>query len=664
MKSTTLPASLVIHGHYYQPPRENPWLEEVEVELSAAPFHDWNQRIERECYRAVEAARVLGRTGRIAEMINTLAWTSFNFGPTLLTWMEPAAPVSYLRMLEADHESVKRFGVGSALAHPYHHVILPLSTRRDKVTEVTWGIADFRRRFGREPQGMWLPETAVDEETLDVLAEAGIQFTILAPHQAKPLPPDGRPGLYRTRSGRTISLCFYDGGLSHDVAFGELIRDAGRWVARIDELSSRMSAGVIAVATDGETFGHHHKFGEMALAHVIHEYRTPSSGGGLVRLENFAARLAREPATHEVELIAPTSWSCPHGVERWKTECGCKLEPGRSTQQKWRAVLREAMDWLASQLHDIYEQEGTPRLGDVWAARDRYDPHLGAAPPGGDVRTRELLEMERHALLLFTSCAWFFDDLARIEPIQVLKYAARAIELAGIQGPRLEAGLLERLAKARSNDPAAGTGRQIYLTKVKPPIPEAARHAAGLAALSRTGVEPAEGAAAGYEAKVDSAEPDVIRVQLIQRRTGREFRATVKCRDRRYSVTPESDDSSAPPGGWLVEEAMLWDRHLQVLRREQRRALVATALSPNQQAQLAHGETALADAVRDALVEAVGALADDDAALTRVSAALDLMDQLGSAVPFDAQSRFAALTRSGIPTRLKPIAERLGFETE
>ncbi|HEV8124558.1 MAG TPA: DUF3536 domain-containing protein [Gemmatimonadales bacterium] len=656
--------SIIIHGHYYQPPRENPWLEEVEVELSAAPFHDWNQRIERECYRAVEAARVLGRTGHIAQMINTLAWTSFNFGPTLLTWLETAAPVTYQQMLEADRDSVKRFGVGNALAHPYHHVILPLSTRRDKVTEVRWGIADFRRRFGREPEGMWLPETAVDEETLDVLAEEGIQFTILAPHQAKPLPPNGRPGLYRTRSGRTIALCFYDGGLSQEVAFGELIRDANLWVGRMAELASIRPGGIVATATDGETFGHHHKFGEMALAHVIREFGAPPAGGPDIRLESFAARLARAPATDEVQLIAPTSWSCPHGVERWRSECGCKLEPSLPTQQKWRAVLRDAMNWLAAQLHEIYEREGPPLLGDVWAARNRYDPHLESAQRGGDLRSRELLEMERHALLLFTSCAWFFDDIARIEPVQVLKYAARAIELAGAQGPRLEAGLLERLAKAQSNDRAEGSGRQIYLTKVKPVIPEEARHAAGLAALVAAGVPVAEGRAAGYEGEVAGDGTDVVRVHLTQRRTGREFKATVRSRDRRYAVSAESDYPGTAPRNWIVEEAALWDRHLLLIKREQRRALVATALSSGQLFRLANGDTGLADAAREALVEALGTLTGTAGGLPRVKAALDLLDQLGEAVPFDAQARFAALIRSGIPTRLKPLAERLGFEAE
>ena len=177
--------SIVIHGHFYQPPRENPWLEEVEREVSAAPHHDWNARIEQECYRAVVAARVLAPNGRISRIVNTLEYISFNFGPTLLEWMEHAAPDTYARVLEADRKSVTRLGHGNAIAQPYHHAILPLSSRRDKVTEVRWGIADFKRRFGREPEGMWLPETALDDETLDVLAQEGMKFTIVAPGQVR-----------------------------------------------------------------------------------------------------------------------------------------------------------------------------------------------------------------------------------------------------------------------------------------------------------------------------------------------------------------------------------------------------------------------------------------------------------------------------------------------
>lgn len=632
--------SLIVHGHYYQPPRENPWLEEVEVEPTAAPFHDWNARIERECYRAVIAARVLGPTGRIARMINTLGWTSFNYGPTLFNWLEAAAPGTYQAVLQADRDSVARFGHGSALAHPYHHVILPLSTRRDKITEVRWGIEDFRRRYGREPEGMWLPETAVDEETLDVLAEAGIRFTILAPHQAKPLPPDGRPGLYRTRSGKSIALCFYDGDLSHDVAFGELIRDAGKWTSRVRALAAQRPSGVIAVATDGETYGHHHKFGEMALARVIHEFG--GSDQSAIRIENFASLLARTPAVHEVQLVPNTSWSCAHGIERWRSDCGCRIAPGLNTQQKWRAPLREAMDWLAGEAHRIYERDGGATLGDVWAARDGYDPHLGSPTLGRDVRTRELLDLERHALLLYTSCAWFFDDIGGIEPVQVLKYAARLIQLAGSEGPRLEAGLLERLARAPSNDKTAGTGRDIYLARVKPTVPEEVRLAAGLAALDSAGVPVEEGRAAAYDASFEARDDAGFTVRLTHRRTGATSRVEVS--------------------GGKVPEAALWDRHLRLLREKRRRDLVEMALSYEQQLQVSTGILTLAEAASLALVEAVRQLGKKIETLPRVEAALDLLEQLNQPVPFDAQARFAPLAERATTPALRKIASRLGFE--
>jgi alpha-amylase/alpha-mannosidase (GH57 family) len=431
--------SVVIHGHYYQPPREDPWLDEVPVEPSAAPFHDWNERIEQECYRAIVAARVYGSEGRIARIVNTLASTSFDFGPTLLEWLERKTPDTYAAVLEADRISRGRYdGHGNAIAMPYHHIILPLATRRDKVTEVRWGIADFRRRFGREPTGMWLPETAVDAETLDVLADEGIAFTILAPHQVKHAPASGLPGWYRTSSGRRIALFVYDGPISHDVAFGPLLKDAKAWLARLTAPGKRgKGPRLIAVATDGETYGHHHRFGEVALAWLLQELeRRPD-----VRVENFDAFLARHPPEQEVTLVAPSSWSCAHGVERWRANCGCRMAPERQTQQRWRAPLREALDWLRGELEARFEREG------------------GARDP----------ELERNALRMFTSCGWFFDDVAGLETVQILKYAARAIELAGADGPRLEAGLLDRLARAESNDPSAGNGRDVYLKLAKHP---------------------------------------------------------------------------------------------------------------------------------------------------------------------------------------------------
>ena len=456
--------SIVIHGHFYQPPREDPWLNQVAAEPSAAPYHDWNERIERESYRAVVAARVYAPDGRIAHIVNTLASISFNFGATLLEWLERETPGTYAAVLEADRASRARHaGHGNAIAMPYHHVIMPLASRRDKITEVRWGIADFRRRFGRGPEGMWLPETAVDPETLDVLAAEGIAFTILAPHQVEQAPADGSAGRYRTSGGRSIALFVYDGAISHDVAFGSLLKDASAWAERLLAPGKRgHERRLVAVATDGETYGHHHKFGEVALAWVLRELERRRDA----RVENFAAFLARHRPEQEVKLVAPTSWSCVHGVERWRADCGCRMAPERSTQQRWRAPLREALDWLAGELHARFEQEGGALFADPWAARDAYGTDRTA-----DGRARELLEMERNALRMFTSCGWFFDDIAGIETIQILRYAARAIELAGADAPRLEAGVLERLARAQSNERAEGTGRDVYLNHVKRRVP-------------------------------------------------------------------------------------------------------------------------------------------------------------------------------------------------
>ncbi len=398
--------SNVIHGHFYQPPRDDPRTGIIPVEINAAPDHDWNERIERECYAPVAAS---------------LASLSFDFGPTLLDWMERHAPETYAAVIAADRAG------GGAVAMPYHHVILPLCSRRDKTTEVRWGIADFRHRFGREPEGMWLPETAVDHETLDVLAEEGIRFTILAPHQVERAPAGGFPGWYQTAGGRRIALFIYDGSLSHGVAFGPLVNDAAQWV---DHLTSAPGE-LVAIATDGETYGHHHKGGVETLARVL----------ATIETENFASFLARRPPQEEVRLVSPSSWSCPHGVERWRAECGCRAAPERATQQRWRAPLRAALEWLSEEIRGAFERE-----------------------------RRELPTALEHQLLrMFTSCGWFFDDIAGIESVIVLRSAARAIELAGPppEQARLEAGLLERLALAPSNDPAVGSGRELYLQRVK-----------------------------------------------------------------------------------------------------------------------------------------------------------------------------------------------------
>jgi alpha-amylase/alpha-mannosidase (GH57 family) len=467
-----------VHGHFYQPPRENPWTGIVDPEPTAAPFHDWNQRIDSECYEPVGHARVLDANGNVEHRDNLYAAMSFDVGPTLFDWMEMSAPATYARILEADKLSVARLGHGNAIAMPYHHIILPLASRRDKVTEVRWGIADFRRRFEREPEGMWLPETAVDEETLEVLAEAGILFTILAPHQVESPSGDGLPLRFRAGRGREIALCVYDEVLAGDIAFGRLLTDGAALAKRLAPVASAGAAVITAAATDGETFGHHHKFGEMALARA---FRIIAESKG-VTIENFASFLARNPARTDAVIVSPSSWSCSHGVERWQSDDGCRMTPG--TSQAWRAPLRSALEWLATELHEIFEREGEELFAvDPWRVRDAFGDVIGLSEAkalafvaestirrndGARVeRGAELLAMEEAALSMFTSDAWFFDDIARIETIQVLKYAAFAIELSG-DAARLESGLLERVGDAKSNDPAEGTGRDIWYTKVKP----------------------------------------------------------------------------------------------------------------------------------------------------------------------------------------------------
>jgi alpha-amylase/alpha-mannosidase (GH57 family) len=442
--------SVVFHAHFYQPPREDPWLEQVEREPTAAPYHDWNRRIEQECYRAVVAARIPAPDGRIARLVNTLESISFNVGARLAEWLTREAPDTWNAILAADRVSRARRGHGNAIAMPYNHLILPLASRRDKITEVRWGMADFRRRFGHEPVGMWLPETAADMETLDVLAGEGIRFTILAPRQVMQLPPAGLPGLIRTSSGHSIAVFVYDGVLSHEVAFGPLIRDAERWTYEVlIRPVAETGPTLVSLAADGETFGHHHPFGEMALAATLERLsRDPE-----VRLDNFASFLARHPAEHPVELIEPSSWSCAHGVERWRSDCGCQTRPG--TSQAWRAPLRAALDWLAEELHARFEAEGAPLLKDPWEARNAWMPRGPSPLP---VRARELLEMEVDALAMFTSCGWFFDDIGGLETRICLRHAARAIEATGEHAEALHAGLRARLEPALSNDPASRCG--------------------------------------------------------------------------------------------------------------------------------------------------------------------------------------------------------------
>lgn len=663
--------AVVVHGHYYQPPREDPWLEAVEAEANAAPYHDWNERIERESYRAVTAARVPAPDGRIARIENALAWTSFDVGPTLLEWLEREAADTYAQVLAADRASRERLGHGNALAHPYHHVILPLASRRDKVTEVRWGIADFRRRFGRAPEGLWLPETAVDEETLDVLAQEGIAFTVLAPHQVARAPARGLPGRYRTAGGRALALFVYDGPLSHDVAFGAALEDGAAWARRLlAGADGRPSA--VAVATDGETYGHHHRFGEMALAKMLAEVR----GTRGASLSNFAALLAAHPPAEDVTLVSPSSWSCVHGVERWRADCGCRVAPEKGWHQRWRAPLREAVEWLAGELHAVYERHAGALFTDPWAARDAYGAsfgplgHTDPAFPGTQaaralseaetVRAQELLEMERDALRIFTSCAWFFDDVGGLEPLQVLRYAARAIELTGPEAARLDTGFARLLAGAVSNDPAVGDARRIYLDRARPALSPVARVAASFAAARR--VVPGWPADRAYCYAVAERGG---RVQLTHRRTARSW--TFETSVRRGGELQVAVSVAAPGGKPVtLEVADLLERERGAVRATLTASLAARALAPEDITALEAGSADVAAVYERALTRALRVLTAGGASVAAgdVTALLDLFALHGWPVPFDAQTGFWRWW-SSLPApearALVPLARRLGF---
>jgi alpha-amylase/alpha-mannosidase (GH57 family) len=451
---------VVLHGHFYQPPRENPWTGAIDQEKTAAPDHDWNARINRECYAPLGSIPI-GAIDSDPPRINAYSFVSFDVGPTLLSWLEREARPTLEAMVQGDRASRKRLGHGNAIAMPYHHLILPLCSRRDKTTEVRWGIADFKRVFGRDPAGMWLPETAVDRETLDVLAEEGIAFTVLAPHQVAAPPSSGVAGRVRTSGGRSIAVFAYDGALSHDVAFGQLLKDAVLWEKQL--IAEAKGRQVLSLAMDGETFGHHHVYADLALGALLRRLATLRA----VRLENFASALAAHPEGPDLDLVAPSSWSCIHGVERWRADCGCKMAPEQSSQQRWRTPLRAAVDWLAGEVHGRFERAANG--GDPWRRRDELGPGAVPAFPADDAG--RLAEMERSVLRAMTSCGWFFDDFAGLEGRQSLRYAAHAIALAGDDAPRLEAGFLDCLADAMSNDAAAGSARDFYLNQIAPERP-------------------------------------------------------------------------------------------------------------------------------------------------------------------------------------------------
>ena len=491
---------LCVHGHFYQPPRENPYLEAIELQDSAYPYHDWNERVSSQCYAPNAKSRILDNEQRIVQLVNNYAQISFNFGPTLLSWIEAKAPTIHEALLEADKISRDRFsGHGNAIAQVYNHMIMPLANSRDQTTQVKWGLRDFQHRFGRPPEGMWLAETAVDVPTLEVLAANGIKFTILAPRQAKRIRKRGsrswhdvsgdridpsRAYLVQLPSRKTINVFFYDGPISQGVAFEHLLDNGQRFADRLLSgfSDARQWPQLVHIATDGESYGHHHRFGEMALSYALHHVESNK----LAQLTNYGEFLERHPADHFAEIVSNSSWSCVHGVERWRSNCGCNSGGHGAWTQEWRAPLRAALDWLRDELCPLYEQKAGALLKDVWAARDEYiqvvlnrSPENAASFFGThathnlnaeeQVAALKLLEMQRHAMLMYTSCGWFFDELSGLETVQVIQYAGRAIHLAQDFGAtHIESAFTDRLAAAKSNLPEHGNGKQIYEKWVKP----------------------------------------------------------------------------------------------------------------------------------------------------------------------------------------------------
>ena len=508
-----------IHGHFYQPPRENPWLETIETQDSAAPYHDWNERICAECYATNGAARIVNKQNEITRILNNYARMSFNFGPTLLSWLAENAARTYRMILDGERRSRALFnGHSSAMAQVYNHLIMPLANRRDRLTQIRWGIADYRQRFGHAPEGMWLAETAADTETLQLLAAEGIRFTVLAPRQCRQVrsitgggggtggkasskldttKPTGdwiqtpnaivdptHPYLVRFPEGPPLAVFFYDGPISRAVAFEGLLNSGEGFVGRLKQgfHDGGGEAQLVHIATDGESYGHHHRHGEMALAHALRLMEQDKNA----RLINYGSFLAQFPPQWEAEIYDNSSWSCDHGIERWRSNCGCNGgKPGWN--QLWRAPLREALDELRDTLDPLTEKFGNTLFKDAWAARDGYiDVILDRSRESVDifldthqihplseeerVRALSLMEMQRHTQLMYTSCGWFFDDISGIETIQIIAYAARVIQLAqelfppefadAISG--IELAFLNKLALAQSNVPSAGDGARIY----------------------------------------------------------------------------------------------------------------------------------------------------------------------------------------------------------
>lgn len=559
---------LTLHGHFYQPPREDPWTGRIPVQPSASPHHDWNERISAQSYAPNARSRILDDQGRIEEIVNNYDWIHFDFGPTLLRWLESEDPGLYNEILAADARSRRRFGGhGNAIAQAYNHMILPLANERDKRTQVLWGLRDFEHRFGRPSESLWLPETAVDLDTLRILIEHGLRYLILAPGQARRVRPISG-GAWKDVSGgridprrayrwilpgdpdgtRGIDVFFYDGPLSVGISFEHLLRNASTFADRIQSVARGAGEGALVhAATDGEVYGHHEPFGDMCLAYLIAR-EGPLRG---TRFTNYGAYLDEHPPRHQVEIDfgeagEGTSWSCAHGVDRWKRDCGCTVGGPAEWNQKWRTPLRRGLDALRDRLVDVYTGATTELLVDPWAARDAYidvllDPSRKASflqaharRPLNETEARRvwrLIESQHNAMLMFTSCAWFFDDVSGIEVQQNLAYAARACELAQPLASRdLEAGLLDSLHGARSNIPAQGTGADVYRRHVRPLRRAMSQVAIEAAALTAAGLDGPEASTPAFEVSHHAPRPEGAGKGALH---GEVCSGTIDIRDRR-----------------------------------------------------------------------------------------------------------------------------------
>jgi alpha-amylase/alpha-mannosidase (GH57 family) len=498
--------SIIIHGHFYQPPRENPWTGAVEREDSARPFHDWNERIHSECYRPNAFARIVNGKGQIEHIVNNYVNLSFNFGPTLTRWLEFAYPETYARIVAADQLSRDRHdGHGGAIAQAYNHAILSLCNGRDLRTQIRWGVADFRHRFGREPEALWLPETACNDEVMGALIDAGMKYAILSPHQAERVRPLGASSnsaewksvtdgsidprkaykyFHRDGSRRSIAIFFYDDGIARGIAFENLLWSSEALLQRL--VRGAGDGAMVNVATDGESYGHHFKFGDRCLAYAL-EVEAPKHG---IKVTNYGEFLERNPPRDEVEIKAGpdgqgTAWSCVHGVGRWYKNCGCHTggEPGWN--QEWRVPLRAAFNLLRDECASRFEEIGAELLRDPWKARDDFiEVVLNRAAAHDNFLTRHarrkidgearlraltLLDMQRNAMLMYTSCGWFFNDLSGTETVQTIKYAGHTMDLMeslGVPAPRDR--FLEVLAQAKSNLAEMGNGADVFRRFVPP----------------------------------------------------------------------------------------------------------------------------------------------------------------------------------------------------